>query len=178
MQCNQIQNDRRRKFWVTQPNACGIDDTCRGGCGKPGLSFISSGNGRTISNDQYVRGLALNILLTDGRKDPTTCGVHPGTRGGYWADSFRTDGRDSGSLIRFIKPSGRIQDDMFRMRAVAERDLQKLVSPYGVASSVRVEANYLGRGVASLDVEIIGTSGETYNVGVTGSRLENGWVWK
>jgi hypothetical protein len=74
--------------------------------------------------------------------------------------------------------AGRINDDMFRMRAIAEKDLQKLVSPYGVARSVAVIASYLGRGVASLDVEIIGTSGETYNVGVTGSRLENGWVWK
>lgn len=179
MTCNQIQNDRRRLFWVTQPNACGENvDGCGDTCGNMGLQPIDTPQGRTFSTDQYVRGLALNILGTDGRKELTQCGVTPGNRGGYWADSFRKDGGASGSLLRFIKTTGRVREDTALMQAVAQKDLDKLVTLYKVAVSVSVTVTYIGRGTASLVAEIVGRSGETSKVGFIGSRLGNDWVWK
>lgn len=178
MICSQTQNDRRRLFWVTQPDACGETESC-GTCGNPGLKVLKNDDGsRTISTEEYVRGLAINILGTDGVKDAIECGRTPGTRGGYWADSFRDDGKTSGSLFRFMKPAGKINEDIGVLRAVIARDLNKLVSPYGVAISVDVELTYIGRGAARLDAKIVGRDGNTTRVGMTGSRLVNGWVWK
>lgn len=178
MICSQTQNDRRKLFWVTQPDACGDVQSCGTSCGKPGLKTIDTEQGRTISTEEFVRGLAINILGTDGRKDATGCGFYPGNRGGYWADSFRTDNGQSGSLFRFVKSGGRINDDINTMRAVIVRDLNKLVNPYGVAISVDVTLTYVGRGIAQLDAKIVGRDGKTTAVGMTGSRLVNGWVWK
>jgi len=178
MICSQTQSDRRKLFWVTQPDACGEVQSC-GTCGKPGLKVIQTPDGsRTISNEEYVRGLAINILGTDGQKAATECGFTPGTRGGYWADSFRDDGASSGSLYRFMKPSGKIKDDLAVLSSVIQRDLNKLVSPYGVAISVDVTLTYIGRGAAQLDAAIVGRNGDKTKVGMIGTRLENGWVWK
>lgn len=176
MTCSITVADRRRKFWATKESACGDAPSCNVACGRPGLQPIDTGQGRTFSTDDYVRGLALNILLTNGRKRDTICGTSAGTRGGHWADAFRTDGGSSGSLIRQVKPSGRINENVAEIQAAAQRDLDKLVI-YQVATSVVVEARYAGRNTVDLTATITGQDGRTTAVAVTGSRLENSWVW-
>lgn len=181
VQCNGPVNGRRKIFWTTQPNACGVDESCVGECGTPGLVlYIPEGvtnKGRTIRNDNYVLGLAINMLLTDGRKDDTLCGHRPGARGGHWTDGYREDGLAAGTQIRYIAPQKSVSDTVKLIKIYTEATLAKLVR-YGVASAVNVTVKYLGRGVIAQDIEIIGTNGITSRVGLTGSRLENSWVWE
>lgn len=181
VQCNGPVNGRRKIFWTTQPDACGFEETCAGDCGAPGLVLtIPEGvtnKGRTIKNDNYVIGLALNMLLTDGRKDDTLCGHRPGARGGHWTDAYRDDGLWSGTSIRYIQPQKNVNDTVKLIKLHTEATLAKLVR-YGVASSVNVMVRYLGRGVIGNDIQIIGSNGISSRVGITGSRIENSWVWE
>lgn len=177
MKCANLSGDRRKLFWATQPHACGSVLSCGKECGTPGLAIDPVPGGATIKTSDYVRGLVYNILLTDGRKALTTCGYTPGTRGGHWSDSFRQDSNYSGSLFRFVKPSGRVRDDLAAIQAAAEFDLRKLVV-YGVATSIKVAVDYIGRGKAAMVVTIVGPSGETATVGATGTTIDNAWVWK
>lgn len=172
--CTVADADRRRKFWVTQPDACGVDVPC-GPCAKPGLRPIDTDQGRTFDTSEYVRGLALNILLTNGRKPDTLCGTTPGTRGGHWSDAFRP-GQASGSLLRQAQPTGRVSDQVAEIQALAKRDLEKLIL-YKVATAVDVTATYAGRNRVHLAVAIMGQDGRSTAVAVTGTRLENSWVW-
>lgn len=168
--------DRRQIFWATQPAACGEVNGCFTECGKPGLQINSVGNAKTIAKSDYVRGLALNILLTDARREDTLCGYRPGARGGYWADSFRSDRGYSGSRLRQLTSTGSIRESLALIRAFAEADLSKLIA-YGVATSVSVTVEYLGRSAVSLVAVITGQSNDVTRVGVTGTRLSNSWVW-
>lgn len=178
MKCAELVGDRRRLFWATQPHACGSLKNCGQECGTPGLAIVPKGDGASISTENYVRGLVYNILFTDGRKALVTCGYTPGTRGGHWSDSFRPDqGQYSGSLMRFVKSTGRVRDDLALIKAAAEFDLRKLIS-YGVATQVEVTVTYAGRGRADLVAIVTGPSGETATVGASGSTIDNAWVWK
>lgn len=176
MVCTIASADRRRKFWVTQPDSCGDDQSCGVVCGKPGLKSIQTPQGVTFATTDYVRGLAINILLTNGRKPDSSCGTGAGYRGGHWSDAFRTDGQTSGSLLRQVYPRGRISENIAELQAAAQRDLEKLVV-YGVATSVDVSVVYKGRNVAELTATILGQNGQSTKVGVSGVRLENSWVW-
>lgn len=176
MNCDFINSDRRKKFWTTQPEGCGSYENCGGACGSPGLIPVDSESGRTIANNDWVRGLALNILLTNGRQPSTPCGYRPGTRGGHWSDSFRGDSQTSGSLLRTVPAKGSIRDQMKLIRSFAEADLSKLIL-YKVATRVEVEASYRGSNIIDLIVRIYGQNSEVTKVGITGSRLQNSWVW-
>lgn len=194
--CNAVSNRGFRKFWTTKPANCGAYQTgCNGEieCGIPGLQLdtvvdpcqplgcyadcASPILGKTINTDDYVAGLALNILGTNAETMATACGVRPGTRGGYWADSFRKDGAKTGSRLRQLPSSGSMNELVALAEAYAKADLAKLVSPYGVASKVDVKAMYRGGGTMAIDATITGTNGTTSNVNVSGNRLQNGWVW-
>jgi Phage protein GP46. len=177
MACNSATIDRRRTFWTTKDGACGSEPSCGNECGNPGLKIVcGAGGGATFETDEYAVGLALNILLTNGRKEDSSCGHVPGTRGGHWADSFRTDGKTSGSRFRYVKATGRIQETMALLKAYATDDLKKLVD-YGVAVSVSVDMKYIGGNVMSLGITIMGVTGRESRVGLIGTRLENSWVW-
>lgn len=175
--CSISNSDRRRIFWTTQPDACGVDFSCGDTCGKPGLQLKSVAGGKSFANNDYVRGLALNILLTDGRREATLCGYRPGSRGGHWADSFREDGQKAGSLLRLADTRGQsVSDSIATLQAFAEADLQKLVIS-NVATQIKVTMAYAGRGKLSMSVEIIGRAGDVTRVGAIGSQLGNAWVW-
>lgn len=163
----------RRIFWVTQPSAKGTREDCDLTCGEAGLEITEAG---IINNVEYVRGLALNILLTDGRREDTICGFRPGRRGGFWADSFRTDNARSGAQYRYVQPQGSVLQTLGIIRAYVQQDLQKLVT-YGVAKSVSVTSEYVGKGVANMVATIITPGGSEVRVGVSGSRARNQWVW-
>lgn len=169
--------DRRKVFWATQQDACGIDPSCGFECAAPGLSLEEQDAGTTIATNDWVRGLVLNILGTDGRKPDTACGYRPGAQGGHWSDSFRGDGRRAGTLVRNIPTSISIRDSVALARATLEADLSKLVN-MGVAQKVSVTAAYVGGNVMTATVDIVGPNGVVSRVGLTGQRSPNAWAWK
>lgn len=171
-------NGRRRIFWTTQPDACGTYQLCLSECGSSGLvSRIPAGQeGRTFDTNDYVRGLALNILGTDGRRPDTACGYRPGARGGHWADSFRDDNLTCGTTIRDIPAQKSVTDCLGLIRVYLLQAMQKLVS-YGVAQTVSVDVSYAGSNNFNATINVNGNDGTSSRVGITGTRLENAWVW-
>lgn len=193
MNCSPASLDKRRPFWAAQPDACGAtepDDCTPTGCGDPGVPLVDKFDecadpcafpscpprliGRTVATNDYVRGLALNILLTDGRKPDALC--RSGSRGGHWTDAFRPKGGASGSSIRQIPVTATLQEQINLIRAYAAKDLNKLVE-YGVARSVSVNATYAGRGRLNLSAEIVGPYGDT-TMSIGAARIANEWVWR
>jgi phage gp46-like protein len=176
---------RRRTFWTTQP-CLSVVDACGSECETHGLVYACSDGGdcinyapgkqRTIVTSDWVRGLALNILLTDGQKDDTPCGWRPNARGGHWSDGYRENAGNSGSRVRYLKAHGRIADAIAELITIVRHDMQKLVS-YGVAKSVDVTASYLGSNRAKLEINVFGDGGSSVNVGISGTRIANSWVW-
>lgn len=177
MSCTSIGTaDRRRKFWVTQPDACGVNLGCDTECGSPGLALVKTDQGTTIDTSNYVRGIALNILLTDARKDPSTCGNAPGDSRGHWTDSFRSDGLTAGTKLRYLTPQGSFRDSVNQAVAFATADMQKLVA-YGIAKTVDVSADIVGGSRVRLNIVINGQLPDVTRVNVTGTRLANSWLW-
>jgi len=176
--CNTPVQGRRRIFWTTQPDACGETRDCHANCGSTGLrSYVPEGQeGRTFATNDYVRGLAINILLTDARKDPRACGYNPGAIAGHWSDSFRDDGLRVGTSLRDIPAQKSIADSIKLIQATMNFALQKLVS-YGVARSVSVAVKYAGGNVFLAETEILGSDGTSSKVNINGSRISNSWVW-
>jgi phage gp46-like protein len=128
--------------------------------------------GATFATNDFVRGLALNILLTDAPPLPTGgCSATPGKRGGYWADDYRTDRLYTGSRLRQLTTAGTTAALATLIGQTATQDLGKLIS-YGIASSIVATATYLGGGSYKLQVEIDGQS-----FSVNGSKVANDWFW-
>jgi phage gp46-like protein len=177
-ECNVPIQGRRKIFWTTQPDACGVVSRCHSDCGSSGLrSFVPQGQkGRTFANNDYVRGLAINILLTDARKEDRPCGYKPGAIGGHWSDSYRDDRKGSGTNLRDLPLSYTVSESVKLIQAYMQSALQKLVG-YGVAQSVAVAVKYAGSNVFQADIDIVSADGESSRVGITGSRIENSWVW-
>lgn len=169
-------NDRRRIFWATQPSACGSFFKCDGDdCGFPGIEIIKDGAEATISNSAYVRGLALNILYTNGVRDSSRCGgFMPGSRGGHWSDSFT--GTSSGSSIIDIPVSYTVGQMVNLVKAFVTQAMRKLVT-YGVATNVSVDATYGGNNSVDVTIIITGSSNNREMVTVSGQRQSNSWVW-
>lgn len=194
--CRVAPAGRRRVFWTTRADACGSTEPCPGdSCGRPGLQLLPlaacdppyAGNrpvgcgpdptaGVTIAADNYVEGLILNIMLTDGAVTPDQCGVSPGSRGGHWSDGFRGDGLNAGTAIRRVKVQCGIDEALREIEALAENDLAKLVQ-WGIASEVAAEARYAGRNRVHLAITVRGERINETRVAITGERLKNAWVW-
>jgi len=122
----------------------------------------------------------INILMTDGRRPETECGYRPGAKNGHWSESFMEPGdanRGVGTLLRYIEPTGSVRESMLLIKEYARDSLQKLVH-YGVAVSVDVEAEYAGNNNVNLIARVVGHAGETSQIGVSGTRSKNAWVWK
>jgi phage gp46-like protein len=162
---------RRKLFWSTQPD-CFPETSCDKECAGAGLRV----EGGKIDTSNWVVGLAMNIILTDAKKPDTECGWYPGTRGGHWSDSFRNDGRGSGSSIRFLKTSCSVGEMAAEVQNALQHDLSKLVV-YGVARSIKVTAKYAGKNTVDANVEILGENGQSVRVGVSAQRIKNSWVW-
>lgn len=190
--CNTPSIGRRRSFWTTQLCDTFIDE-CGNECGRYGLQLYcpedpedfrckehdTPTKTRSIRTNDWVKSLALNILLTNGRRADAVCGWKPGTRGGHWSDSYRNgigEGSTAGSLVRDLHSHGRVADAISELRAIVEYDMQKMVT-YGIAQSVEVEVTYKGANTAQVDITIYGVDGETNNVGMTATRNKNSWLW-
>lgn len=189
---------RRRLFWSTQPDSCGDYDICGYNCGKPGLSYEDdqgnkcgceccppatvdpsclpfASNQITIATNDWLRGLIINMLYTDGRKEDTPCGYAPGSQGGHWTESYINT--KIGTLLRDLPLSGSITEQLNLVAAYAQSSLQRLVD-YGVATSVEVKATYQGGLTALLDIQVFGRGGVgNARVGISGQSSPNGWVW-
>lgn len=196
---------RRRLFWATQPDACGNNEVCGYNCGVPGLSYTSSYlydcNGgcqccppatidpncpehagvvsqTSIATTQWLRGLIINMLMTDGRKPDTRCGYRPGSQGGHWSSSYiETGPTDIGTLVRDLPNVGRIQESVNLVVAYAKATLDRLIER-GVALSVEVDGLYLGGGKVQLNITVLGRTDGEAKVGISGARVQNGWVWQ
>lgn len=179
---------RRKAFWTTTPDCGDAAVLCGKRCAVPAMKYVDA-NGNNIENDTFntqpttiytgnwITSLVLNIFFTNGRLPLEECGHRPGTRGGHWADSFRTDNQTAGSLIRQIPVGIPVRQATLLVKNYAQEALQKLIIN-GVATAVTVDAQYQGNGLIGIDIKVTGSSGENARVGVNASRLANGWVWR
>lgn len=176
LDCQFDLSERRRTFWATQPDACGATyNYCQNiECGSPGLNINRTTEGNTIDTSNFVRGLVLNILMTNGKKEETECGLTPGNRGGHWSDSFT--GASSGSSLRNIPKTYSIRETANLIRAHIQYDMQKLVN-YGVAERVEVTAEYQGNNNFLVNISIYGNDKKITVIPVGGQRQNNMWVW-
>lgn len=184
--------DRRRRFWATQPDCASEEDAC-GPCGVPGLRPVDVIDdcrtcmlgchdscshppplGVSLDTSEWVRGLALNILMTDARRDDTACGHRPGMRGGHWSESFVRS--SIGSRWREIPATCAIAELVKLIETYVESDLSKLVA-YGVATSVEVAVAYAGNNTMKIEATINGQAFGSARVGASLARLPNGWAW-
>lgn len=202
--CQIPAGSRRRLFWATQPAACGSSAVCGYECGSPGLSYTKSSlydcndgafgcppaterpeclpddsiGPRSIVTTDWVRGLIINMLMTDGRLPDQPCGYRPGGQGGHWTSSYIEEGNpEIGTLMRTVPPAGRVQDNVALVASFAQATLDRLLAR-GVALAVEVEGVYLGNGKMRLDIVVRGRGGEESRVGIDGARVSNGWVWQ
>lgn len=176
--CEPFQLQGQRRFWTTKIDACGDTPSCAAGvsCGVPGLSIIQTDDGVTFANDDYIRSLALNMLLTDARRRDTPCGTNPGALNGHWSESFISNGKAIGSHVRYVKAGTSVRDAVMLIKAEVQDTLGKLVD-YDIAVSVQVDATYQGNGLVYLDIQIFGTAADPTRLGLTAQRTENSWAW-
>lgn len=192
---------RFRKFWSTQINACPsekADDNCANinTCASPGLVVIPQYDpcfqelgwdggslsqctqavvGATVSTDNWVAGLIINILGTNAQHSKSACGNRPGYKGGYWLDDV--SGAKSGSSIRYIPKTGyKVAEQVEYVKQTAMIDMNKLVT-YGVAKSVAVKAKYIGDQSIQLIITAVGVDDETTVVNSSVRKIANAWVW-
>ena len=65
---------------------------------------------------------------------------------------------------------------MLAIAARVQADLNKLVT-MKVVSTVLVTATYAGGKKAKLNISAIAPTGASLNVGLTGTRTNNSWIW-
>lgn len=174
--CEPLAPFQRKLFWTTQPDGCGVMESCDTDCARAGLELVEQETGSSFVTTDWIRSLALNILLTDQRREATTCGHRPGTMNGHWSESFMEDGAPVGTKVRYISFAASIIEVTQLIKAELQNALTKLIK-YGIAVSVTVEAEYLGKGIIKVDVEILSVHGQTARVGMTAQRTNNTWAW-
>lgn len=176
--CGSSPLGRRNLFWATQPGACGDTAVCGSDCGHPGLEPLTDSAGAvTLSTDNWLQGLVINMLMTDGRRPDQACGYAPGGQGGHWSASYMSADTGLGTLLRTATTVGRVQQLTALITSYAQSTMQRLVTR-GVAVDVSVDGSYLGEGKYQLDIIIVGLHNTVTRVGLSGARLANGWVWE
>lgn len=170
---------RRRSFWTTQPDACGDYYDCGDHCAIPSLKYIEAENGRTISTENWIHSILLNILNTRARVPKTKCGNTVVSVGGHWSESYRQDGLYVGTRIwaELQQPVSKIQDMVKLLNAQLQADVGKLVT-MKIATEVEVETTYKGSNRVVATITVRGpTIGES-QINLTSERLANEWVWR
>lgn len=184
-------------FWTTQPDACkpdcdencgsslatcGSQEVCGVNCGVPGLALIDDyesdrEGAKRFVDTEWLRGLMINMLMTDGRKADTACGFRPGSQGGHWSESYMGGDQTVGTLLRDVPSTVRAAEAVALVRAYAQATMDRLVQR-GLATKVEVFAEYIGLGRVQLDIIAYGTRGGNARVGFAGERIEHGWTWE
>jgi len=184
---------RRRIFWTTRPEACGAYDMCGHACSIPGLEYVdrldlpypdSSPPGtadigyRTISNDEWVRGLILNIINTRARNDrpcPSPASVY-----GHWSESFFREGEwlYIGSTLwnAAEKLYARCQDAVKAIEAAIRADMGKLIAQ-GIVQSVAVHAVYHRQSHVDVMIDTVTSTGRT-RIDLSGAFVSESWIWR
>lgn len=197
--CQVPVNSRRRFFWATQPDACGTNEVCGNDCGSPGLGVVQNCNPqscdptqdpncppvdnttKTFATTEWLRGLIINMLMTDGLLPDTECGYRPGSQGGHWSESYIADAFGGptiiGTLMRTPVATRTVQEAINLIVAYAKDTMSRLVAR-GVAISVDVTGSYIGGGRMKLDILVRGRTDGEARVGLVGQRLAQGWVWQ
>ena len=175
----------RRIFWTTRPEACGEYVMCGYPCSIPGLEYIDyegphisiEKQGRTIRNDEWVRGLILNILNTRARNDrpcPTPAAVY-----GHWSESYIGEGEwyYIGSTLwnAAEKLYARCQDAVKAIEAAIRADLGKLIAQ-GIVSAVTVHAVYHKQSHVDVMIDTVTSTGRT-RIDLSGAFVSESWVW-
>ena len=173
---------RRRLFWTFQTQCDHFEGECGEECAIPqhrlnritdaGGSFI----GATIDTSNYVRSLALAILLTDNTVETPLCPIKPGLRGGHWADCYRGDNRQSGSTIRDIETQCSVAQARSFLRSAVSEDLGKMVL-WGIVSEVIVEVEYIGGNIFEITAELVAYQ-QNITVTANAKRLDGAWIWE
>ena len=174
--CQPLPSERLRKFWTYAPGACGTNPgPCGDTCGKPGFTLSTNDAGQvTVSTAGRAASIAMLILMTRGAIAPgSTCARLPQKRAGYWADSYRTDGKISGTQVYYLPANLTTAQAVAMVKAYAESDLGKMVA-MGEAESVSVDARYGGAGIIRLTARLV-IDGQ--NVDVPLAAAGTGGVW-
>jgi hypothetical protein len=166
----------RRLFWSTRVGACGDYNVCGHECKIPGLQYEDTADGRTISVDDWLQGLILNILNTRARTNvpcPSPSAVY-----GHWSESYRGDNLYIGSTLwnAAEKPYVRTADAVKAVGVAVRSDVGKLIA-LGIATSVEVEATYSGSNSVAVIVTVFTTSGRK-RIDLSGSFVSETWVWR
>lgn len=181
---------RRKQFWSTQQcdavevcgRECGIFGIkfstvlCGDGCDNTSIDGCSTPTSKSISTENWVKGLIINILMTDGARPNSPCGWPAGNRGGHWSSSYRKDSGSSGTNIRAILAGRTTSANVLALQVEAQKIADKLVS-YGVVNSAKATVKYLSGMVYSLAFEYVTKGDEIKNVGFSGTRSGNSFVW-
>lgn len=174
--CISAVNAQRRHFWSSQITDCDIGDSCGASCHEVNLELIHTDDGATISTDNWVVGIAMNILLTDARREDTACGYVPRAINGHWSENFIAGDIRVGTGLRYIPPAANINESVALIVAYARNSLEKLMT-YGVAQDVNVTGSYIGGAQMQLNIEITSQDGSTNRVAITAQRTNNQWRW-
>jgi len=175
--CLEANLGRQRSFWSTQPDACGESVLCESSCVIPGLTYVDSEDGRTISNDDWLRGLLLNILSTRARSDqkcPSPSAVY-----GHWSESYRQDGLHIGSRIYDTAERSyrRTNDSVNAICTMVKADAAKLVA-MGLATAVDAVCTYRGGSVVDVIITLSASSGGRKTINFAGALSPGGWEWR
>lgn len=164
----------RRIFWTTM-DSCGRYSLCGEECVIPGLQYIDKTEGRTISNDDWLRSLVLNILNTRARTD-LRCPAPAGTYG-HWSESYRDDGLYIGSRLwnAAEKNYSRVLDGVKAIGAAIRSDVGKLVI-LKLADDVEVDVVYKGRSRVDVTITILSRTVRR-TVNLAGTYTSDSWVW-
>ena len=194
--CTVAPAGRRRLFWATRADAGGSEDgACGVACGVPGLMIVpvagcgplgchappgcasvSIDAGATISTENWIEGLILNILMTDAAREDSDCGYLPGVRGGHWSDAYRGDGLSAGSRLRSLDINCSIDSALAIIESAIAQDLTRLVT-WGLAHSIEPTARYIGRNQVAVTIVVTGERLGEIRVGLRAHRMREGWVW-
>jgi hypothetical protein len=166
---------RRRIFWTTIQGACGTYNNCGHNCGIPGLQYVELTDGRTISTDDRLQSLVLNILNTRARSDlkcPAPSAIY-----GHWSESYRDDNLWIGSRIwnNADKSYSSVQDAVKAVGAAVKGDLMKL-TVLGIADDVQVVTSYLGRNTVGVVITVTAGSNKS-TINLSGTYASNTWIW-
>jgi hypothetical protein len=174
---------RRRIFWTTR-QVCGDYTMCGHPCTIPGLEYEDKVDPedpegpvfRTINNDEWLRGLILNILNTRARND-VRC-PPPTAVFGHWSESYRDDGLYIGTkLWNVVAKSYRsCNDEVKAIGAAVQADMGKLTA-LGIATAVKVEAIYHDRTHVDVIVQATTTMGNS-RIDLSGAFVSESWVWR
>lgn len=180
----------KEKPKVDPPGQCPPWDLCSNpwGINCATTDDANTESGQIATND-WVRGLIINMLNTDKRRDPTRCGTSPADIRGHWSESF-IDGESGlygnaqrgyrvGTGLRYIETGKyRIREIEALIQAELVTTLQKLVQ-LGIAQDIAVEVTYAGNNTFNASLSAYGPDGAPMGrVAIIGQRDEEaGFFW-